>query len=519
MRQEANSRSTTPVSRSLRWGVLLAAAVALGALIARVPLLAFGLAGGVIVLWTAWPEWIRRDVEYFAGAVLMSSALLGLPRLVQVGSYSLDAGLSIVEVVVAVLLLVGDSWNVGVAWRWLWPLLAFLLWSYLSFLRTRLSSSGLQNILVYTGFLAIAAVTTARTVADRELPLRIEKLFERMYWLLAAFEAISLVVRGPGAGFLVSTHGSSRSFGLVALLGLASGLCRWRYGDRKRGAAMVGSAIVLIALSLSRTAFLTACFLIPLAWVNLKSLSSFVRMLLLTVIALAIAWSAVTFIPPLHERFFPATGEFVKVGQFDLNANGRKQLWTVTWRQFKQSPVFGNGPGASVDAVTVVSRAGQPHNDYLRLLDDYGLLGTGLWGLGIILILERLTRIWVRADAARDLDSRFYLWAMLALIAALANMITDNPLVYLHFQGPLALIVGVALGRAEHSRVQDAAVASRRVTLRRRAGEATVSQPMRRRVDLERSLASEGDALGRSEDWRARHRPVRTYPPAPGAAT
>lgn len=90
-----------------------------------------------------------------------------------------------------------------------------------------------------------------------------------------------------------------------------------------------------------------------------------------------------------------------------------------------------------MDAVAAFSQAGQPHNDYLRLLADYGLVESGLWALGIILIIRRLTRIWVRADAAGDAHSRFYLWALLSLIAILGSMITDNPLVYLHVQGPL----------------------------------------------------------------------------------
>jgi O-antigen ligase len=480
MRPTSNSQSTIAASRSLVWGVLLVAAVLLGALIARLPLLPFALAGCLILLRIAWPQWIRRDLEYFAGAVLMTSTLLGLPRLVQVGSYTLAAILSIVVVAFAVLLLARDSWNIDSAWRWLWPLVAFLAWSYLSFLRHPPSSSGVQNVLVYTGFVTIAAGTIARTVADGELPRSIERLFERMYWLLAAFEAISIVVRGPGAGFLVSAHGSSRSFGLIALLGVASGLSRWRYGDRKRGAAMVGSAILLIALSLSRTAFLTACFLIPLASVNLKSFASFARMLSLTIIAVAIAWGAVVLIHPLHERFFPATGQFVKVGQYDLNANGRKLLWTVTWRQFQQSRVFGNGAGASENAVSSVSQSGQPHNDYLRLLDDYGLLGTILWALGVILILGRLTRVWIRADAAHDPGARFYLWALLAFIAILVTMITDNPLVYLHVQAPLALIVGASLGRAERGPGAEAAVTSHGISRLRRGDETAVPRGGRR---------------------------------------
>jgi O-antigen ligase len=445
------SPSTTPLSRYLGWGVLLATAAVFGALVSRFPLFAFALAGCVILLWIAWPRWIRQDIEYFAGAVLISSTLMGLPRLVQMGPYTLDAALSIATVVFAVLLLARNSWNIGAAWHWLWPLAMFLAWSYLSFLRIAPTESGIQNVLVYTGFLVIAAVTIVRTVADRELPWTIEALFERTYWLLAAFGAVSIVVRGPGEGYLLAAHGSSRSFSLVALLGVASGLARWRYGETKRGAAMVGSGVLLIALSLSRTAFLVGCLLIPLAWFSLKSLSSFVRVLTVTIIAIAIAWTAVLFIRPLHERFFPPAGEFVKVGQYDLNANGRKLLWEATWRQFLQSPIVGNGAGASEGAISTVSQVAQPHNDYLRLLDDYGLLGTTLWALGAILIVGRLTRTWIEADANDDSGSRFYLWAVLSLVAILLTMITDNPLVYLHVQAPLALIIGVALGRAEQT--------------------------------------------------------------------
>src|SRR5262245_66350772 len=106
------SPSTTPLSRYLGWGVLLAMAAVFGALISRFPLFAFALAGCAILLWIAWPTWIHRDIEYFAGAVLVSSTLMGLPRLVQMGPYTLDAALSIVTVIWATLLLAHNSWHI-----------------------------------------------------------------------------------------------------------------------------------------------------------------------------------------------------------------------------------------------------------------------------------------------------------------------------------------------------------------------------------------------------------------------
>src|SRR5262245_38203571 len=116
----SSSLITMPKRRSLGWVALLAAIAAFAALITRFPLVAFALAGCIILVGITWPRWTHLDIEYFAGAVFISTALMGLPRLVQIGSYTLDAGLSIVTVAFAGLLLAHDSWNIDVAWRWLW---------------------------------------------------------------------------------------------------------------------------------------------------------------------------------------------------------------------------------------------------------------------------------------------------------------------------------------------------------------------------------------------------------------
>jgi O-antigen ligase len=434
---------------------LLACIVPVGALITRFPILGLALGGAPLLAWFAWPRWIHRDIEYFAGAVFVESSLLGLLSLVDFGGYTLGGVITIVAVIVAVLLLAHNSGHVDVSVSWLWPFLAFLAWSYISFLRVPVlsASHGLQNIVVFTAFIAMTIVAATRSRAERDLPRRIELLFERAYWLLAALGVASIAVRGPGGGFILSAQvaGSSRSFALLALLGVASGLCRWRYGERKRGAAITVSAILLIALSLSRTAFVVACVLVPLAWFKPKSIGAFVRVALVVAGVSGIVWAAITFVEPIHQRFFPTTGDFVDVGGYQVNTNGRSQLWPATWSQFEQSPWLGNGAGAA-EVLTTSLGVGHPHNDYLRLLDDYGLIGTGLWAVGVFLIVGRLIRVWIRADTAGDPEARLYLWALLGMVALLLTMITDNVLVYLHVQGPLAIIVGMALGRADLNR-------------------------------------------------------------------
>ena len=47
-----------------------------------------------------------------------------------------------------------------------------------------------------------------------------------------------------------------------------------------------------------------------------------------------------------------------------------------------------SGTADSLISRTYGSAAGHPHNDYLRLLHDYGLVGMSLWALGLRLAPE-----------------------------------------------------------------------------------------------------------------------------------
>ena len=67
-----------------------------------------------------------------------------------------------------------------------------------------------------------------------------------------------------------------------------------------------------------------------------------------------------------------------------------------------------------------------------------------------------LYRDWLWRDATRDPLARIQLWGLLSIAAVLATMVTSNPLVYMHVQGPLGLIVGITLaisGREGRSEV------------------------------------------------------------------
>ena len=443
------TRSADPAKRI---AVATVGILCIGLFVARFPVLAGVGVIAVLVVLAVGPRSMSRDVEYFAATILLMSVLSVLPRQVQFGPVTLGGIVTVLLVVLAVLLLVHDSGRLGDAWRAMWPLVVFLLWSWLSLLWGGVSVEGLQNAVVFTGFIAVATVAYVRTLDDPVFAIHLETLFERSFWLLVVLGLLSIVRLGPGGGFLVSEHGTSRSFALLLLPMIASGLSRWRYGDRKHGLPMVAIGLALVGLSLSRAAFVTGCALFALAWLKPKSILSVARVLTGLVVAAALLWAGIRFIPPLHDRFFPSQGDLVHVGGYTFSATGRTELWSLTWRHFEQSPWIGHGAGASEEFLTELGGADHPHNDYLRLLDDYGIVGTALWTLGIVLIVTGLYRGWRRWDATGDLRARTQLWAMLSVGAFLATMITSNPLVYMHILGPLGLILGVALGISARER-------------------------------------------------------------------
>src|SRR5512132_942263 len=119
--------------------------VCLGLFVALFPVVAGVAIIAVLVVLAVGPRSMSRDVEYFAAMILLMSVLSVLPAQVQFGPITLGGVLTVLEVVVAVLLLVHDSRHLGAAWRSMWPLIGFMLWSWLSLLQGGISVDGLQN--------------------------------------------------------------------------------------------------------------------------------------------------------------------------------------------------------------------------------------------------------------------------------------------------------------------------------------------------------------------------------------
>jgi hypothetical protein len=125
-------------------------------------------------------------------------------------------------------------------------------------------------------------------------------------------------------------------------------------------------------------------------------------------------------------------------------AIGAEMTHVIENRSLMQSLV-GFGPGSANALATLISGGGlgEPHNDWLKILYDYGMLGS-------ILITVFLALVFSSSRIA----------AVIALTSA-TIMATDNVAIYLYYQIPIVLMVAYSAKRASGTAELDNAPAAR----------------------------------------------------------
>jgi O-antigen ligase len=151
---------------------------------------------------------------------------------------------------------------------------------------------------------------------------------------------------------------------------------------------------------------------------------------------------------PLQEHFLSGDVR-LRVAGVGINVSGRGSLWQAAYDSFLESPWVGKGAGSSSHLIESRFRTvAHPHNDYLRVLHDYGIVGISLWLLGWIRVLRQL---WTQArsgERCRRADAPLQFAAFLATLGICLMMITDNPMTYVFAMAPLGVLVGAAVGTA-----------------------------------------------------------------------
>jgi O-antigen ligase len=439
-RSPARYRSALITSVAVSVGALLGWFVATRPLVQTLPL--FGLVVLGLSVGVASAAGLTA-YEYVVALIALVCALVDLPRVVTIGPTTLLGALTVVYVGAAFLLAMSHRppREVGSRLRLLrW----FTGYALAYFILSSATIDGFQNVAVFATFVGLATATAGLSVEIPDAAGIFYRWFDRAMFFAIGLYLVSVLIGGLSSNLIVG----GRSFALFALLGVARGLSMIRYGPRTTGCVMTIAAMSAILLSLSRTALVISVILIPLAWLDRRSISRRVGVLLTIVLAFGLFAFASTAVAPLRERF--SEPDRVAVGNISISVTGRGAMWSATWRSWSESPWFGHGVGTSeylpLKYLPEGANYSHPHNDYLRILHDFGVVGAALWLVGAIVLFRGTKRTWRKAASRGSPSVGVHLSAVLGMSALGFAMITDNAVIYVFFMAPLAIFVGLSLG-------------------------------------------------------------------------
>jgi O-antigen ligase len=169
-------------------------------------------------------------------------------------------------------------------------------------------------------------------------------------------------------------------------------------------------------------------------------------------IAIAVAAAViglVVFNMPLMQRkmFWSGHGTLADVTweNPDLRKHTRDLMWKRLWSGIEEQPWLGHGGNAdATDLLAAGFPIYLPHNDWLRILFNYGIVGCVLYAGAMIL---QILHGWRWAGLSPP-HTRVLLFAGLsAFVPYAVVMFTDNILIYAQFYGNLHfLLLGLAYG-------------------------------------------------------------------------
>jgi O-antigen ligase len=385
------------------------------------------------------------------GLVLVGAGLGDIPRLIRFGPVTLGAVYSVLLVLIITGGLLLRRAFPRRLLRRLAPWLAFLVWLSIRSIWTPPNFFyGVQHILVFWVFglcLLMAGLLASRN-PDWTVHL-INQAMRRMGLLALGLVGISIGIYGLMEPWLINQR-------VVAVLGLIpiSWYLMKLYFGVPHSLAPVTVWLGVIALSSSRMA--TAIGMLLLVLVTLMKLWRRPRGALgaVSLVLLVVSGTVLLFlrVPEYRDHLLEGDTGDLAVGNVGINANGRVVVWQALIKSGSESPLTGKGVGSS--SVFVSWRTARvlehPHNDYLRIWYDLGWIGLALFLWSWLSWGATLARGWYRASREGRPPAYAELAGLLALLALMLVMVTDNAVVYAGVMGAMGILIGAGLGTKTH---------------------------------------------------------------------
>lgn len=234
---------------------------------------------------------------------------------------------------------------------------------------------------------------------------------------------------------------------LLPILALLVG--KWKYSPKlgERILLFLGSMAITVVIitSLSRVASVIALLVIIPSRFLKKWYHPATLLTVVFGIGILLYWFS---LPSVQERFFPGGVESFK---FDLSSfqsidtQGRRNLWALTWNESFDNPIIGKGTGSSSQLIlSTFPPLEHPHNDYLRVFHDLGIVGLFAFIFAWAYQILHNLKYWIIFDKQHNISAYYHLAAMIATIAICISFLTDNTITYVFVLIPLNIIYGLA---------------------------------------------------------------------------
>ena len=246
--------------------------------------------------------------------------------------------------------------------------------------------------------------------------------------------AISLRQGLPGDGFEGDWLVQPRSLALLAIIAISWHLAWWSHGRRGEGfRALMWILAVFASLSRTATAVAVLTALLALMVQLWLTPSRFVRRVPVVAVGTAlVALLVLAYGSVFYQRFFEGYTR-VEVAGISVSTSGRNRMWALVFDSAMQHPIAGSGLGSSQRALGELV---QPHNEYLRVWHDGGIIALALLLFAFIRWLFLLRRQYVWAVRTARSDPAIELAALFTLIGIVLAAITDNGFMYMFVDAP-----------------------------------------------------------------------------------
>ena len=212
-----------------------------------------------------------------------------------------------------------------------------------------------------------------------------------------------------------------------------------------------GAIAMLPVLALTRMAIFVTGLSLPLTFSPLK-----LRMRVILMVIVALLGSALFYTSRVQGKMFmTGEGTLKDIGdEGTLATSGRRYMAEILLLEIANKPWWGHGANASEELILKLSEGqlSHPHNDWLRFLYDYGVVGTMLFLLTMILQVRHLLK---KARHSEGEIRTFFFAGASSFLPFVLMMFTDNIVLYAAFYGNLQFtIIGLAYGAEKRARLE-----------------------------------------------------------------